>query len=212
VLLAREYLSDLKGLAEQVDELWTHHALEDLVATVQQQLFTEEKPIAAVRPGESVAQGTKGVPWKKKGGKKPLPKESAQWRKALRRLVSASLTGSMVPLRRCATLLALVGKLRSQGQVNSVIPCCLLHIKEDIFNRCFLIGTGTSYSVFSYTSTLSSLGPHLKGSSGQLIWRWPLAANISLETSFWWRSSTLSWGWTFFDTTNWRWMWPPDSW
>jgi hypothetical protein len=81
MLLARPDLSDLKGLAEQVEELWTHHAFEDLVAAVQQ-LFTEEEPIAAVRPGVSVAQGTKGFPWKKKGGKKPPPKESTQWRKA----------------------------------------------------------------------------------------------------------------------------------
>jgi hypothetical protein len=46
VLLARADLSDLKGQAEQADELWTHHAAEDLVAAVQQ-LSTEEDPIAA---------------------------------------------------------------------------------------------------------------------------------------------------------------------
>jgi hypothetical protein len=35
VLLSRADLTDLKGLAEQADELWAHHAMEDLVAAVQ---------------------------------------------------------------------------------------------------------------------------------------------------------------------------------
>jgi hypothetical protein len=168
VLLARADLSDLKGLAEQVDKLWTHHAFEDLVAAVQQ-LFTEEESIAAFRPGGSGAQGTKGVPWKKKGGKNRRPRSPPSGGRRGRRLVSASLTGAMVPLRRGATLFAPGQELRSQGQVNTVIPCCLLHIKEDISNRCFLIDTGTSYSVFPYTSMLPSLGPRSKVLSGQPI-------------------------------------------
>jgi hypothetical protein len=36
VLLARADLSDLKGLAEQADELWIHNSSEDMVAAMQQ--------------------------------------------------------------------------------------------------------------------------------------------------------------------------------
>jgi hypothetical protein len=80
VLLARADLTDLKGLAEQADELWAHHATEDLVASVQQTSLEDDPLVAAVRQAPPVV---KPGSWKKKGGqKRPPPKESAQSREA----------------------------------------------------------------------------------------------------------------------------------
>jgi hypothetical protein len=82
VLLARADLSDLKGLAEQADELWAHHSADDLVAALQQPLLEDETaaPVAVVRGQPS--QGGKPAHWKKKGGRRPPPKESVQSREA----------------------------------------------------------------------------------------------------------------------------------
>jgi hypothetical protein len=74
VLIASSVPSDLKGLAKQANELWGHHAAEDLVVAIQQSLLDEE-PVAAVRAGGSVLQGNKVTQWKKMGGKNPLPKD-----------------------------------------------------------------------------------------------------------------------------------------
>jgi hypothetical protein len=82
VLLARADLSDLKGLAEQADELWAHHSADDLVATLQQPLLEDEPAAAVAAVRGPPSQGGKPAHWKKKGGRRPPPKESAQSREA----------------------------------------------------------------------------------------------------------------------------------
>ncbi len=80
VLLARADHSDLKGLAEQADELWALHAENDSVASVQH-LHLEDEPVAAIRGGGPQAQAPKGGPWKKKN-KKQGNEESHQSKEA----------------------------------------------------------------------------------------------------------------------------------
>jgi hypothetical protein len=80
VLLARADHSDLKGLAEQADELRALHAENDSVALVQH-LHLEDEPVAAIRGGGPQAQAPKGGPWKKKNKKQGI-EESHQSKEA----------------------------------------------------------------------------------------------------------------------------------
>jgi hypothetical protein len=71
VLLTQADLADIKGLAEQADELWTHHSVEDLVAAFQQPLLEEEPTAAVAAVHGPPSQGGKATHWKKKEGRKP---------------------------------------------------------------------------------------------------------------------------------------------
>jgi hypothetical protein len=78
VLLAWADLADLKGLAEQADDLWAHHLVDDLVAALQQSPLEEEPTAAVAAVRGPPSHGGKAAHWKKKGGRKLPPKESAQ--------------------------------------------------------------------------------------------------------------------------------------
>jgi hypothetical protein len=66
----------------------------------------------------------------------------------------------------------LLGKLGRQGRLNAVVPGSLDHIVDQLSNRCFLIGTGASFSIFPHNSSASPSGPNLRGTAGQLILCW----------------------------------------
>jgi hypothetical protein len=55
-----------------------------------------------------------------------------------------------------------VGKLDRQGRLNAVIPGSLFHSVHQLSNRCFLIDTGTSYSIFPHHSSATPSGPSLR--------------------------------------------------
>ncbi len=110
------------------------------------------------------------------------------------------------------------GKLICRGRVNVVAPGRLLHLQDDVSKRCYLIDTGTAYSIYPYTVALQSaspvpicvgplVAPSGAGERGSLSC---LSAASPSPGLFCWISP--SWGWTSSVTTVWRWMRQQASW
>ena len=68
--------------------------------------------------------------------------------------------------------LHLVGKLGSPGRLNAVAAGQLIHMLDQVSNRCFLVDTGASYSILPHRSSLPASGPKLFGPAGQPIPCW----------------------------------------
>jgi len=65
-----------------------------------------------------------------------------------------------------------MGKLGSQGRLNTVAPGKLVNIIDQISNRRFLVDTGASFSVFPHFSSDPTTGPALYGAAGKIIPCW----------------------------------------
>ncbi len=65
-----------------------------------------------------------------------------------------------------------LGKLASRGLVSAIAPCQLVHITDQLTQRCFLVDTGAAYSVFPHSSSSFPSGPALSGAAGQPIRCW----------------------------------------
>ncbi len=64
------------------------------------------------------------------------------------------------------------GKLSCPGRLAAVAAGLLVHIKDDISGRRFLVDTGASYSIWPHSSSSPATGPLLFGPSGQWISCW----------------------------------------
>jgi hypothetical protein len=68
--------------------------------------------------------------------------------------------------------LHLVRKLGGPGRLNAVAAGQLIHMLDQISNRCFLMDTGASYSILPHRSSLPASGPKVFGPAGQPVPCW----------------------------------------
>jgi hypothetical protein len=64
------------------------------------------------------------------------------------------------------------GLLSRRGRLNAIAPSKLVHIKEQLSERRFLVGMGAAYNIFPHHSSDPPTGPHLTGPSSQHIGCW----------------------------------------
>jgi hypothetical protein len=101
-----------------------------------------------------------------------FPTRSLTWSRPGWRQGCALATTSMGPRLGRAMPLHLVGKLVGPGRLNAVAAGQLIHMQDQITNRCLLVNTGASYSIIPHHSSLPATGPKLFGMAGQLIPCW----------------------------------------
>ena len=65
-----------------------------------------------------------------------------------------------------------LGKLGCQDRLNAVGPGNLVHVKDQLSDRRFLVDTGASLSLFPSSSAAAPSGPRLIGPAGQPIPCW----------------------------------------
>jgi hypothetical protein len=83
-------------------------------------------------------------------------------------LVCATFTGRMATRPTDARHRA-VGETDAPGRLNAIPPGTLVYLQDSISQRCFLVDTRASYSIFPFTSGSTPMGPYLTGPSGKTI-------------------------------------------
>jgi hypothetical protein len=172
VLLTKVDYEDPKALDEQADELWALHTHDSVVAAVQE-MSVDEPAINALKQQSRDKSG--GSDRKKKSWTRKKEKSGGQGPSLTAQLESGLCYAHWVYGESAATChkpCTWQGNGKAGGKLNAISPGNLLHLRDQLSGRHFLVDTGATYSIFPHRSSAPPSGPALTGPGGRAISTW----------------------------------------